>query len=64
MRHEKLRERMQERGISQGQLAKIVGMDRAYLCIKLSGKRQFRWREVFAICRVLEIENPIGYFEP
>lgn len=62
MKHEKLRARMQERGITQKQLAQLVGMDRGWLCNKLAGKNRFYWCEVLAICEVLEIDNPIGWF--
>ena len=64
MKHEKLRARIEKRGFSQRQLAMHIGMDPGDLCNKLAGKRRFLWPEVLAICRVLWIKNPIGWFEP
>lgn len=61
--HKKLRDRMKERKITQRALAIQLNMTERSLCYKLGGRQPFLWREVLAICKILDINNPVGWFE-
>ncbi|MBE6794784.1 MAG: DUF739 family protein [Ruminococcaceae bacterium] len=50
-----LRERMQEKGINQKQLAILVGVSEGQMCKKLSGEYVFKQTEILKICEILEI---------
>lgn len=60
---EKLKERMNQFGISGKELAEKLGIVRTRISEKLNGKRAFSWVEVKQICDILEIEDPFEYFE-
>lgn len=55
--YSKLLGRMKERGITQEQLAKEIGINEATLNSKLNNRFQFKADEIDAICRVLDIPN-------
>lgn len=55
--YSKLLGRMKERGITQEQLAKEIGITEATLNAKLNNKFNFKSDEIDAICRVLDIPN-------
>ena len=57
-----LRAALAQRGMTQGKLAKLVGISPNSLSRKLNGKRQFTLGEVEAISRVLELQNPATVF--
>lgn len=57
----KLKGRMREMGYSQEKLAKEVGISAASLQNKLSGKSDFRLKEMKIISHVLSI-SPDDYF--
>lgn len=58
----KLQDKMQEKQLSQRKLAKMLGVAPRTLCNKLQGKAPLLYREAIRICEILDIENPIGYF--
>ena len=53
--------KLKEKGISQAELARRIGIQPRSLCNKFQGKQPFLYREVVAICRELGIENPLVY---
>lgn len=57
-----LRGKMAEKQISQGELAKRIGMSENSLSRKLLGIRDFRLAEVVKIINELQIENPEKIF--
>jgi DNA-binding Xre family transcriptional regulator len=57
-----LKGKMAEKQITQGLLAKEIGISENSLSRKLLGKREFRLSEAVAICKVLEIDNPKEIF--
>lgn len=63
MRHEKLRKRIKDKGYEHKQIASKIGIDACTMSRKLSGIQPFKWQEVLALCEVLDIANPIGWFE-
>ena len=54
-----LRGKMAEKGVSQRDLAQKIRMSENALSAKIKGLRSFRVSEVIAICRVLEISDPV-----
>ena len=54
--HSKLIGRMRELGFTQEQLAKAIGMSRATLGEKLKGRFYFTTKEIYRICKVLNID--------
>lgn len=60
----KLRGILAERGISQKEVAKAIGMNENYFSDRMTGDVDFRWSEVVKICRLLEIDDPLKVFEP
>lgn len=63
MTHGQLRERIREYGYTQRRVAEILRMPEETLSRKLAGARAFTWQEILAICKILDISNPIGWFE-
>ena len=61
--HEKLKANMDRKGITQRELAEKIGVHRVSFNRKMCGKREWLWSEIISICKVLDIENPIGYFD-
>ena len=59
----RLRERMREKRYNQGHIAKILDIGEKTVSLKMRGLCPFKWSEVLTICKVLNIKNPIGWFE-
>ncbi len=51
-----------EKGITQKRAAEMLGLQRGYLNMQINGKKPFRWSQVVFLCKLLEIENPLGVF--
>lgn len=62
MNANKIRAKITERGMTQGEVAKIIGISANSLSRKLLGKRDFLLSEVIALCSVLEIDHPEEIF--
>lgn len=56
-----LYEKLQQKGLTQAELARRIGKDNSLLCKKFQGKHPFLYSEVVMICRELGIENPLAY---
>lgn len=54
---QKLKGRIIELGITRPEVADAIGMSNTSLSYKLNGKREFTAREIFALSRVLQIED-------
>lgn len=50
-----------EKGLSQAALARKLGITPRSLCKKFKGNQPFLYREVVAICRELDIQNPLDH---
>ena len=59
----KLKAILFEKKITQKALAKTIGIDEHSMCDKMHGRIDFTFTEVYNICRVLGIENPLDVFE-
>lgn len=57
-----LKDYFRESGVSQSEAAKMLGLRREYLNRQINGKKSFRWSQVVFLCRLLDIENPLGVF--
>lgn len=55
--YSKLLGRMRERGVTQEQLSKEIGMNETTLSAKLNNRSQFKADEMDAVCEVLDISN-------
>lgn len=62
MNANKIRAKIVERGMTQGEVAKKIGISPNSLSRKLLGKRDFSLSEVLSLCAVLEIEDPQDIF--
>lgn len=62
MNANKIKAKIVERGMTQGEVAKIIGISPNSLSRKLKGKRDFLLSEVIALCSVLELDNPEEIF--
>ena len=60
--HSPLLGRMREKGFTQKDLAKEIGISEVALWKKLHGKTDFTTTEIFTIAKVLDIENLWVYF--
>jgi transcriptional regulator with XRE-family HTH domain len=60
--HSKLKGLMREKGFSQENLSKSVGISAASLNAKLAGRSDFTAKEMYAIILTLGIEDPRPYF--
>lgn len=58
MNANKIKAKIVERGMTQGEVAEIIGISANSLSRKLLGKRDFLLSEVIALCSVLELEDP------
>lgn len=58
----KLRGRIVEKGYTQTQVAKKIGIAPSTFNLKLNNKRDFSLRETFALAKLLEIEDCDPYF--
>lgn len=59
----RLRARMMELGCTQQLIADVIGKPYTTVNRKMAGETPFKWSEIIAICKLLNIENPIGWFE-
>ena len=55
--YSKLLGRIKERGITQEQLAVMIGKNKSTISAKLQGHYSFTAKEIDSICRVLDISN-------
>lgn len=62
MNSNKLRAKIKEKGLSQEEVAKKIGISANSLSRKLLGKRDFSLSEVTALCDTLGIEDPQEIF--
>ena len=62
MNANKIKAKIVERGMTQGEVAKIIGISPNSLSRKILGKRDFLLSEVIALCSVLELDNPEEIF--
>ena len=53
--YSKLLGRIREKGLTQAQLAKIIGISETTLNFGLSNKRPFKRNEILSLCAALEI---------
>lgn len=60
----KLKAILFERKVTQKELGKLVGISERGITDKIRSKVDFTYTEVYNICRVLGIENPLEVFEP
>lgn len=58
----KLRGKMVELRVTQGDLAKELGISPSTLNLKLNGKREFTLSEIWRIKLALNLENTDAYF--
>lgn len=62
MNANKIKAKIVERGMTQGEVAKMIGISPNSFSRKLLGKRDFSLSEVMSLCTVLELENPQDIF--
>ena len=62
MAYDKLKGRMVEKKVTQGEMAKRLNVSVSTLNAKLNKKREFTVNEVIVVCKALEIKNPKEYF--
>lgn len=65
--YSKLLGKIKEKGLTQETLAKNIGITPGSMSEKLNNKANFKQKEIFSICRVLDISiNEIGeyFFAP
>lgn len=53
----KLKGKIAERGLTQGELAKAIGISDNSMTNKMSGRRDFTIGEIDRICKVLQISD-------
>ena len=53
-----------EKKMTQKELGKLVGISERGITDKIRGKVDFTYTEVYNICRVLDVNNPLEVFEP
>ena len=58
----KIKGRMREKGFTQGEVAKRLGISTQAFSSKVNGKTDFRLSELQALCGILEISDPSSYF--
>lgn len=62
MNANKIKAKIVECGMTQGEVAKIIGISANSFTRKLLGKRDFLLSEVIALCSVLNFDNPEEIF--
>ena len=60
----KLKGLIYEKRMTQRQLAKELGISEKTMGLKMADECEFTLSEVYKICRVLGIENPLDVFVP
>lgn len=63
MKQAKLKTLLYDHKITQKQIARHLGVTEHTLSDKMRGVREFTYSEVYHICRLLGIENPMDVFE-
>lgn len=58
----KLKSKMVEAGITQAELAKILGISAQSMNYKINNKSEFKVSEIEAVAAALKIENKDEYF--
>lgn len=59
----KLKEILFEKKITQKELAKAIGMTEHSMSNKINGLTEFTYTEVYQVCNVLCITNPLEVFK-
>lgn len=54
----KIKMALYERGITQAQLAKLLGLSEKSLSNKMLGQHEFTWAEIKALCQLFDVQNP------
>lgn len=62
MNANKIKAKIVECGMTQGDVAQIIGISANSFSRKLLGKRDFLLSEVIALCSVLNLDNPEEIF--
>lgn len=62
MNANKIKAKIVECGMTQGEVAQIIGISANSFSRKLLGKRDFLLSEVIALCSVLNFDNPEEIF--
>ena len=57
-----LRGRIAEKGYTQGNVAKIIGLSRQAFSTKINNKRNFTVTEIIKLCDLLDIADKDRYF--
>lgn len=57
-----LKARMVEKGYTQDELAKKIGISPQSLNYKINNIREFKVSEIYRICKILGIKNKDSYF--
>lgn len=60
----KLKAILFERGVLQKDIAATLGITPRTLSKKMRGQLDFTYSEVYAICKTLDIDNPLDVFLP
>lgn len=60
----KLRVIILERGMTQKQLAELLGITPRSFSRKMLFQVEFTYSEVYKLCEILDIKNPLDVFEP
>lgn len=63
MRQAKLKALLYDRKITQKQIAEHIGVTQHTFSDKMRGITEFTFTEVYMICELLGIENPMDVFE-
>ena len=58
----KLKARMWSKGFTYESLSKALHISVGCLLEKISGRRDFKWKEIKKLCILLCIENPLDWF--
>ena len=58
----KLKAKIWAKGFTYGSLAKELHISVGCLLEKISGRRDFKWKEIKKLCTLLCIENPLDWF--
>ena len=62
MRKNLLRAALAEKGFTQKEFAKIIGMSENSLSRKINGRREFTVTEAATICSILDLSAPVDIF--
>ena len=62
MNANKVRARIKEKGMTQGEVAKLMGISQNSLSRKLLGQREFSLSEVVSLCSILEFDDAKNIF--